>query len=153
MNIEELFSFFMVVPFIFLLVKLKEEERKRESKRRKEAWDKSIKGYLNSSYNTKLISLCCSIIATLYGILKLEQNKNKDIVKNNPDKNLDTKLMVVLIILLAGSSHFYPDFKIQNNKVLKYGYIIYGIIGLIFLFKYFTRKDLRNDFMKGRRKY
>ncbi len=149
MNIENLFVSFMFVPLFFLLVKLKKEERKRD----KEAWDKSIKGYLNSSYNTKLISLCCSIIATLYGILKLEQNKNKDIVKNNPDKNLDTKLMVVLIILLAGSSHFYPDFKIQNNKVLKYGYIIYGIIGLIFLFKYFTRKDLRNDFMKGRRKY
>jgi hypothetical protein len=141
MNIENLFVSFMFVPLFFLLVKLKKEERKRD----KEALDKSIKGYLNSSYNTKLISLCFSIIATLYGILKLEQNKNKDIVKNNPDKNLYTKLMVVLIILLSGSSHFYADFKIQNNKVLKYGYIIYGIIGLIFLFKYFTRKDIRND--------
>ena len=53
MNIEELFSWFMVAPFIFLLGKLEEGKRKREMKE----FDKSIKGYLNSSYNTKLISL------------------------------------------------------------------------------------------------
>ena len=149
MNIEELFYLFMVAPFIFLLVKLDEGKRKREMKE----FDKITEKYINSSYNTKLITLCCSIIATLYGILKLEKNKNKDIVKNNPDKNLHTKLVVILVICSLLSFHFYADFKLQNNKVLKYGYIIYGIIGLIFLFKYFTRKDLRNDFMKGRRKY
>ena len=146
MDLKELFFLFMTIPAIFLLVMLEEGERKREMKE----FDKITEKYINSSYNTKLITLCCSIIATLYGILKLEQNKNKDIVKNNPDKNLHTKLVVILGFCSLLSFHFYADFELQNNKVLKYGYIIYGIIGLIFLFKYFTRKDLRNDLMKGR---
>ena len=126
-----------------------ESDEKRKKRFKKQAKE-IMSAYIKSSYNTKLIILACLMIATIYGIFKIENEKLDE--SNFENNNLDLKLYVIVIFVAWGLVNSYSFFGVENNKLLKYSYIIYDIIGLFFLFKFFKREDRQNQIIYERKK-
>tara|TARA_B100001063_G_scaffold178825_1_gene167840 strand:+ start:608 stop:1084 length:477 start_codon:yes stop_codon:yes gene_type:complete len=158
MNIEELWKRYgipilIINVLMYLNSKLgvfkTETYEQRTTRKKKEAME-MISNYMKLPFSIKLIVLSCFIIVTLHGIFEIEKNEKIDTHKQS---GLSLKLISILLLVIVGTVNSYVLFKQENNKILKYGYMSYGAIGLFYAFKYFSHKDLRNDFMKGRRKY
>jgi hypothetical protein len=113
----------------------------RHTRQKKEVME-MISNYMKLPFSIKLIVLSCFIIITLHGIFEIE--KNEKITHKQNDLSL--KLSITNILVLIGTLNSYVLFKQENNKLLKYGYMSYGAIGLFYAFKYLNRKDLRNSF-------
>lgn len=155
MNIEELWKHHGI-PILFISVLMylnyklgvfKIETYKQRNTRQKKEVMEMISNYMKLPFSIKLIVLSCFIIITLHGIFEIEKNEKIDTHKQN---ELDLKLSITNILVLIGTLNSYVLFKQENNKLLKYGYMSYGAIGLFYAFKYLNRKDLRNSFTSSR---
>ena len=157
MNIEELWKHHgipiliisVLMYFNYKLGVFKIETYKQRNTRQKKEVMEMISNYMKLPFSIKLIVLSCFIIITLHGIFEIEKNEKIDTHKHN---ELDFKLISILILVLIGTVNSYALFKQENNKILKYGYMSYGAIGLFYAFKYLSHKDLRDSLFSSRRK-
>ena len=157
MNVEELWKHHgipiliisVLMYFNYKLGVFKIETYKQRHTRQKKEVMEMISNYMKLPFSIKFIVLSCFIIITLHGIFEIEKNEKIDTHKPN---ELDLKLISILILVIIGTINSYILFQKENNKILKYGYTIYGAIGLFYAFKYLSHKDLRRSLFSSRRR-
>jgi uncharacterized membrane protein len=156
MDIEELWKhhgipILIISVLMYLNYKLggyKIETLQQKQERQKKDHMEMISNYMKLPFSIKFIVLSCFIIITLHGIFEIEKNEKITHKQNE----LSLKLSIINILVLIGTINSYVLFKQENNKILKYGYTIYGAIGLFYAFKFLSHKDLRRSFFSSRRK-
>ena len=157
MNIEELWKHHGI-PILFISVLMylnyklgvfKIETYKQRNTRQKKEVMEMISNYMKLPFSIKLIVLSCFTLITLHGIFEIEKNEKID---NHKQSGLSLKLISILLLVIVGTLNSYILFKQENNKLLKYGYMSYGAIGLFYVFKFLNHKDLRQSFFSSGRK-